>query len=530
MELATGARALAVELLGRLSPSQQVGPSVPPRFHEYVGTMFAKQREVLASPYRKNAVPCTRRAGKSKTIPALLFEGGEKHPGTVVYYLHPDGGTRAWETVMGPDINLQAINETYALGWEANANRRTFTHPRTRTEIRVRGADDAREIRKYRGDKVSRVVVDEAQNFPGELLRELVDQHLGPALADIGGQWFLCGTVGDVCAGLWYELTRNETPDSALQRNQEWALYSWSALDNPHVAQNIALEIAPRIVRAAPGVTEAEVLALLATPEGRKKAEALAAGDPTTVREWFGRWVNDSGALFYAFDSRRNVYSGALPPGHTWVHVAGADLGTGDDFAYHVWAVSHTHPTVYERESFSKAGLHEAQWREHVADVVARYQPLGLAGFVVDEGGLGKGVCDAWRDVHGLPVTPAEKTRKAAAVATLNAELREGRVKVLADAVPSLGLKGGATARDWATLRKSKTTPPGKPPEEEPGQKNHAADSALYSFREAMRFVGREDAPARRESDAERHARQEAEAIAAMEARVRAQESESEWE
>ncbi len=489
--MSCSARNVLVELNRRVAPPAR--EKAPERFREYVDTLFQQQRAVLQSKHDRKAVLCTRRAGKSKLIPGLLFDAAEKHPGTVVYYIHPDGGTRAWETVMGPDINLQAINEKYSLGYRFNAVMRKLTNPRTGTEIRIRGADDAREVRKYRGDKVSRVVGDEAQNFVGDLLEKLIEEDLGPALADVGGDAFLLGTPGPVCVGYWHALTRNEDAAALAERRRDWEVHSWSALDNPHVADNVGRLVAAKVAALHEGVTAADVQRMLATPTGRAKAEALAESLPALVREWFGRWVRDANARFYAFNEALNLYDGTLPPGHAWYYVLGGDLGTGDAYAHHVWAVANTCDTVYEVESYSEPGLHAGQWREHFAAAQRRWRPVAS---VLDEGGLGKGVADEWRDTYALDVQPAEKTEKYAAVATLNAELREGRVKVLASRAPSRPeTPAGATAAEWASLHKDPKVEAGKPPREHPAHPNHASDAALYAHRKALALAGRETQP-----------------------------------
>ncbi len=493
----TEVRQLRREVVRRYSPPART--AVESRFADYLATLFPAQRDIVHCWDERLAVKGTRRAGKSKMLPAKLLAADERWPGTVIYYLHPDGGTRAEETLMGPDINLEGIIADYGLPWRYNANKRTFFHLETRSEIRARGADDVREARKYRGDKVSLVVTEETQNFPAPILKALVDDHLGPALADVTGQWMSIGTVGDVCAGPWYDITRNEDAESEAQRAPGWTVFDWDVLNNPHMQRQAARIIAKRLAGFTEK-TEAELAALLleSGPQGRAIVEAIAAADPSTLREWFGRWVNDSAALFYAFDARRNLYDGQLPRGHVWLYFLGGDLGTGDAYAHHVWAVSRTHPVAYEVESYERSGLHAGQWRTEYEAARRRWRPVKC---VVDEGGLGKGVADEWRSL-GIPVEPAEKTRKHAAATTLNGELREGKAKLLANPVSKdvspckQDVSGGVTASTMAALRKSPKQTPGKPPAEDPTQANHASDAALYAHRAAMRYLGRDDKPA----------------------------------
>jgi hypothetical protein len=469
---------------------RQVGRARASRMDDYLCTLYPAQRAIVDCWEPFVAVLGTRRAGKSKMLPGKLLKAGERWPGTVAYYIHPDGGNRARETLLGPDINLEAVIAEYGLPWRCNHNTGTVRHQDTGTEIRLRGADDLRQAKKYRGDKVSLVVTEETQNFPASIFKPLVDDILGPALADVAGQWMSIGTVAEVCDGLWYEITRNDNAASRAQRLPGWHVFDWSALDNPHMSRQAAEVIARRLL-CFTDKTHQQLVALLQTPEGRTVVEAIAAADPSTLREWFGLWVNESSALFYGFDARLNVYNGTLPHGHVWWYVMGGDLGTGDAYAHHVWAVSRTHPVAYEVESYEEAGLHAGQWREKYEEARKKWNPLEC---VVDEGGLGKGVCDEWREVYGMPVTPAEKRHKAAAVSTLNAELREGRVKLLPH--PHAGRPAGATARTMASLRKDPRAKPGKPPGEDPTQPNHASDAALYGHRSAMRLLGRTDKPA----------------------------------
>lgn len=522
-----------LELAARHGIGRAVSGNTPPRISDYLGTLFPQQRSVCDSEALLNAVLTSRRSGKSSTTPALLYDAGHKHPGTVVFYIHPDGGQKAMETVMGPDINLGAINERYSLGWRVNLVERKLIHPTTRTEIRIRGADDSAEVKKFRGDKVSRVVIDEAQNFASDLLQRLVERDVGPALSDVQGQMFLLGTPGEVCsdADFWCSITRNDSPGATRRRG--WLVHSWTALDNPHVRENFAtthgrllanileamppgeldalLEATPEESRPSRVVTDAGALTglLLSGSEGLEAFVSMCAlVAPHLLREAFGRWVQDGKGLLYAFDDVRNTYGGQLPPGHTWRHVLGGDLGTGDAYAEVVWAVAPTHPVMYEVESFKETGMDSEGWRLHLAETMARVRPVGT---VVDCGGLGAGVVQGWVERHGMAVEAAEKTGKLAHIALMNAELRAGRIKVLA---------GGELAREWAALRRKPGVTGG---ELKVIGDDHASDSALYAWRRGRTLAGKVDAPAPSPGSAEARKQARDDEVRAINERIQRQ-------
>jgi hypothetical protein len=419
------------------------------RLAELLSTRFDKQQSVIACKERRTAVLGTRRAGKTELVPSVILATAEDYPGTVIYYVGITG-KRARELMWGA---LTRVVDTYALSWTPNKTLGTLSR-RDGSEIRLVGADNLSELEKRRGDKASLVVVDEAQSYPDAVLHALLEDIFGPALVDVRGRFLLLGTPGIICGGTWHDITRNEDDDSRTRRDPRWTVFEVSALDNPHVAGNVRLEVAERDA-------------------------AYGAEDPTTNREYRGRWVNDSSALFYAFDERRNTYDGKLPEGHSWNHVVGVDLGHDDAFAYVVWAFSSSCPGLYEVASFKKPGLTPAQWAQRLREVVEAYTP---ARVVVDTGGLGKAIVEEWQTREALPVDAAEKSNKAAYVQLLNSDLRLGRVKALRD---------GPLAQEWSRLPKDPDSPPGKPPSEDPRFPNHSADAGLYGWREALHWAGR---------------------------------------
>jgi len=465
--VSAGVHSVFVELAGRFHrPKFHDGP--PARLQDFLGTLFQVQREVLACPARKVAALCTRRAGKTTMVPAALFQAAEENPGCVVMFM---GRTRerarelAWE-------NLKAANDEYRLGYSANDTRLTLRHPKNGAEIRLRGADDIRELEKYRGDKLAFAVIDEAQSFAEAILRKLIEDVLWPALLDVSGRLLLLGTPGYICQGLWYEITRNEDAKSRAERAQGWHVVEWSGLDNPslnHKGQRLS------------DLFREELEALERDP-------AKGPRHPSVIREYRGRWCQDLKGLYYAFDPERNLYDGTLPDGHHWSYVMGVDIGKA--YARVTWAFSETHPVMYEVDGLKAHDTNANRWREHTRDGQRRFP---VEATPVDYGGLGVGIIEAWQE-DGLPVEPAEKQNKDAFVMLINAELEAGRIKAL---------KGGALAGEWATLPRDPDSPPGKPPQPKPGFDDHSSDAALYGARRALQRRGQEDKPAPRPGSAE---------------------------
>lgn len=498
---------LCREIVRRTAPPEEQPDPTPARLPELLARFFDRQRLVIDCLAPRVAVFTTRRSGKSTTVPGILFDRAEKHRRCIHYYIHPDGGKRAKETLWH---EVTELNRVFELGWHTNETTGTLSRP-DGTEIRLRGADDVRAVEKLRGDMrpVATVVIDEAQNFPDGLLRKLVEGVLGPALADVKGQLFLCGTPGVVCAGLWWEVTRNEDADSQAKRDPEWTVVSWSCLENPHRRENLADEIVRKVTKAVK-VSAAALRSLLLSVAGPSLGERFAQHDPTLLREFFARWVNDARALFYAYDARRNTFNGTLPRGHTWIKFLGADVGFTDDFAYVVWAASATHPVIYELESFSQPGLLPDEWRDKLADAIKRHNPVAS---VVDEAGGGaKGLAEQWRIKDGLPIQPAEKAHKGVAVLLFNNDLKRGHVKTQ---------PGSPLSNVLGSLRKDPNAEPGKPVTEDPTQPNHASDAGLYGYREAYRFMGRADEPEPEPGSAEARAREEAAELAEVAASAR---------
>lgn len=435
-----GERQLLREMHRRTA--EKVVPAGASRLGDLLATRFDKQRGVLSAKGRRVAALCTRRAGKTELVPAKLYQVAENHPGTVLYYVAITA-KRARELMWKPLLNA---NDTFGLGWKTNETRLTLS--KGDGEIRLVGADDMRELEKRRGDKASVVVVDEAQSFPPDVLRALLEDVLGPALVDVRGSFLLLGTPGMVCAGYWYEITRNDDEESRTKRDGRWEVFEWSGLDNPHVAENFRLEVEERDGIYGPL-------------------------NPTTLREYRGQWVSDANALFYSYSPARNVYDGALPPGHTWLHVMGVDLGFDDPFAIEVLAFSYTHPIVYEVDSFKQSGLTPSEWATHIRARKDRYNPIRL---VVDTGGLGKAFVEEMKSRHKLPAEPAQKQNKLDFAKLLNDDLLAGKVKAL---------EGGGLASEWAVLPKD----PDDPTREHPGFHNHCTDAALYAWRECRHFL-----------------------------------------
>lgn len=443
-----GDRQMAREAFRRLTPPvrAQASDLIDDVRRKLRARLFDKQYAFLDDSAKKKAALCTRRAGKTTETAVDELDGALDAPGAECLY---GAITRERaKDLLWPE--LHRINHELSLGMKPNEVELTMTLPEQlgRGRVKLFGADKPKEIQKRRGGKYRRVRLDEAQLF-GPYLKEFVNDVLEPALMDLEGDLGLLGTPAVVCAGMFYDVTRNETPYSVTQRTPGWSVHSWSVLDNPFV---------PHAARWL---------------EEKRKEHGWTDDNPTYLREWCGRWVNDSGALFYRYDPAYNSFHEL--PEEDWQWVFGVDLGYDDAFAFHGWAFSRTSPILYGGVSFKRSGLTPTQWFELLLEVNQRYRPRC---FMVDTGGLGRAIVeDGKKRYPQLPLRAAVKTDKAGAVAMLNADLVAGTIKIKPD---------GPLAREWAELPKD----PDDPLSEDPRFANHISDAALYAHREARHYLG----------------------------------------
>jgi hypothetical protein len=447
-------------------------------------SLFDRQQDFFDDPAERKTACCSRRAGKTNETAADAVDGPLETPGSRSLYLTLTR-ERA-KDLLWPD--LHKLNHELQIGLKFNEVELTAKLPEMLGGggVKLSGVPNASEIEKFRGGKLKRVRIDEAQSF-GAYLKELVEDVLDPALLDLQGDLGLLGTPGPVCTGLFYEASTGKLPG--------WSRHHWTVLDNPFVPH------------------AKEWLA-------RKKAQMGWTDDsPTYRREWLGEWVQDTGALFYRFRPALHTYSGELPKGHEWRYVLGWDLGWSDAMALVLLAFSDTCPHLYEAYSWKQSGITPSQVMEgHVLPLIETYRPIAL---VADTGGIGKAVVEDVAQRYRVRFEAAEKKEKLAGVEMLNDDFDRARVVLRA---------GSPWARELEILPKD----PEDPTKEDARFDNHCADAGLYAFRKCRHFWGKEPVagPAvgtREFEEAQAEARENALASRLLE-RQRQRKDEETWE
>ena len=344
------------------------------------------------------------------------------------------------------------------------------------------GCDDKRDINKLRGITYHEVGVDEVASINAELLRELIEEVIGPRMV---GTLALIGTPGKVLEGKFYEATRPNGTDHRPYKDRElpeyaawigWSSHAWTVRDG--AAHGIA------------AMQEFLAVALLL-----KQQNGWSDTNPVWLREYEGQWIADGSALVYAFrphdeagamfniwDPPRDQHGIAvLPDGVTdWVYGIGVDIGWKDATAIEVFAFSPTHSRtlyhvyeVYTSRMYAKA-LAEVligsalDHNKYGGIIGAIGWPVAMVGDFARSGGS---LLEELSKVYGISVTPADKpyAYKANSIELTNSMLYEGQIKLL---------KGSNIAREmtvlqWLVDQFGKRT-------ENPNQDNHGSDALIY--------------------------------------------------
>lgn len=404
-------------------------------------TAFDKQKEFINHPCRLKAALTTRRAGKSYAAGLYLFKEALMTDGVSCLYI---ALTReSAKKIMWRDI-LKQIDRFNHFGAAFNETTLTLTLPNN-SAIYLAGADaKPDEMEKFLGMKNKLIILDEAGSFHQDT-RRLVYSILRPTTVDLNGTIAMIGTPSDLINNsLFYDVTGSE-------KEKGWAVFKWSALDNPYIADNwkedIDLQIAnnPKIVE---------------TPSFRQM--------------YLGEWYIDTSKLVYKFNREDNVYE-SLPTGKLY-YVIGCDLGYEDDTAMVVCCYSDREPVLYVVECFNQKKMIVSD----VANKLKQLQDKYNAGRIVIDN-ANKQAVEEMKRRYQLALTPADKTGKTDFIEIMNSDMICSKLKIkLPDCQP--------LADEWLNLiwddRDFKK-------QEHPACDNHLADACLYAWRYCYQYAWR---------------------------------------
>lgn len=419
----------------------------------FLKPLFAHQLRFVESRERQKVLLAPRRAGKTELNKAYLYKA-VLEPGSVAHAWVPGRDPpiarywaptkdRAREMMYRPLVR-------FAEQW--NIPIRTSDSTLTiftagGGEIRCVGADKDKEAQKKRGDKTVLEVIDESSVY-GPYLESLVTDVVGPSLLDLLGICCLMGTPGVIWKGFWFDVSGPKG-----SRRRAWEQHWFDVYDNaalPHMRREI---------------------------EKERIANGWNLDSPTYLRERRGKWVKDTGAMFYAWQEGPNTYRKlpTLPRGAEWDYSLGWDLGNPENMALTLWAFSSKSPNLYE--VYSRQGF------ENTEAIAAQCTALegthgGISYRVADCGGLGGRIVEEFGKRFGIHFQAAKKTEKYAHVVLFNEDLRAGRVKTRA---------GSALSNELATIPKS-IEDPTEPDDRFP---DHCSDAGLYAWRRAWHWDGK---------------------------------------
>jgi hypothetical protein len=356
----------------------------------YIDGLHDKQLGFVRDKSKRKAGLTGRRGGKTHGVGTWLLDGAHEAPKRKSLFVALTRGkakSLLWDDCLSP------MNERLKLGLRLHHDEGQLyiVHPNGH-RIWLIGIDDRGQIDKVRGEKLHRVVVDEAQAF-GDYLQELCEESIEPALMDYEGELALTGTPNPITGGYFWAITTGGNPDIA-----KWPVHHWTVLDNPfipHAKQWL---------------------------EEKRARNNWDESHPTYRREYLGEWTEDSGSLVYPI-SAANYWqpSGENPYGlydGEYSFGLGVDLGfSQNSTAFTLGAVRRGTGQIYLLSSYTRSRLiptalaaHVQATRETVKELTRPWGGCGLR-VVVDEGALGKGYAEQMR-VMGVACEPAEKSEK----------------------------------------------------------------------------------------------------------------------
>ena len=283
---------------GRPAETKQVEYDYDNTYNIYaiIKTLFDKQLEVLNSGNGIRLICCSRRAGKTHMLVAILMIECLRKPRTTVMYI---GETMELSEAL-VDKAAQDIIDICQLK-NKRGMRLDWKHFDNGSKIIIRGLSNTKDPDQIRGKAAKVIVIDEFFHLKSELLEYMQREVLEPMQLDYADDYMF------ICAG---------TPPSVkgTYGEQAWKTWDvphfyWTWRDNPHP---VSLE-----------AREAYIDKLL-------KEKGLDWNTSFARREYNGEWAYDDDLLlypeFHTYNPRDN-----MPSINISRVMFGIDYGVGDN-------------------------------------------------------------------------------------------------------------------------------------------------------------------------------------------------------
>lgn len=438
------------------------------------------QRGFVLDSSKRIAVLCGRGAGKTTAAEFRLARRLLKQAGAQCLYLassRDQARKLLWEPLKALFARLNIAARFYE-------DRLQCVMQHNGASLTLDGANDRKDIEKYRGIPHDEVVIDECASMKPSLLDNLINQIIIPRLGDRKGTLVLIGTPGRVFLGPFYEITRTgsdqsrpyaERDDVVWEGWSSWSFHAWNLKDSAEAGIDAAIN-------------------LWAAALEEKKNKLWSDDNPTWLREYLGRWARDntetvyhyrphdeSGQPWNQWNPERTPFGLAKLPEHLsdWSFVYGIDFGVKDPTAIQVFAYSLTDPakTLYHVYEFEKRGLNI---RQIAAQIIGDSLDIDTPGGIVGQtdwpdamvgDASSEAILKELADVYGIRISPAPRKwgDKLAAIETFNGDLIDGRIKIMMGSK----LEEQLTLLQWVSREDGQIR-------EDPGAENDCADAALY--------------------------------------------------
>lgn len=448
--------------------------------------LFEAQRQAVEDPAPKKLLWCTGRAGKTTAYLTDCLADGLRHE--LHRYIYVAKTLESAMEIAWPVA--KELQRDCGLDLEFSESRNRITINSTGSWLKIYGADRPGWMDKLYGQKWRRLGIDEA-GFYSIDIRAFVEDIVEMRGIDQGGQLYLMSIPGRLPTGYFHEIIKGfdrfeRRAGVPSPTEPDWSVHSWSWKDNPAVKDKIATYVENKIKQNPKWATSADYL-----------------------RNYKGETVLERGERVYSYSERQQTYRGdRIGEDGTWEvrpddhYVLGLDFGWDDHWAFSLVCYSDSMPELVEVESHSEGELMMDKAAAIVRGYIAAYPDLDIVGDPA-----WKAYFEEFRRRFDLPIMPAEKAGKWDWIEVVNADLDQGRIKIVDTSTSPHVVE--MTTLTWKTMRTGRKV-------EMPGKKNDCCDAFLYAFRHSYHYryedVGAEPDPGTKEW----HDREEKDLIAKL--------------